>query len=77
MNVLAARSAITEPRPPAASRRVVHRARGSSHGPITRLVSPSDLGELIKPFVFLDHSRAGGGAVHSITSVQFVVGHAA
>jgi redox-sensitive bicupin YhaK (pirin superfamily) len=30
------------------------RTRGSSHGPITRLVSPGDVGELIKPFVFLD-----------------------
>ena len=31
-------------------------ARGATTGgPITRLVSPSDLGELIKPFVFLDH----------------------
>ena len=38
-----------------ATRRVVHRTRGQSHGPITRLVSPSDVGQLIKPFVFLDH----------------------
>ena len=38
------------------SRRIVHRTRGNSHGgPITRLVSPSDVGELIKPFVFLDY----------------------
>ena len=36
-----------------AVRRVV-RSDGGSHGPITRLVSPSDLGELLKPFVFLD-----------------------
>ncbi|MGH9723102.1 MAG: pirin family protein [Bryobacteraceae bacterium] len=36
-------------------RRVVHRTRGQAHGPITRLVSPSDAGELIKPFVFLDY----------------------
>jgi redox-sensitive bicupin YhaK (pirin superfamily) len=35
-------------------RAIVHRTRGQTHGPITRLVSPSDLGELIKPFVFLD-----------------------
>ncbi len=35
-------------------RRVVLRTRGIRHGPITRLVSPSDIGELIKPFVFLD-----------------------
>jgi redox-sensitive bicupin YhaK (pirin superfamily) len=39
----------------AGSRRIVHRTRGNSHGPITRLVSPSDVGELIKPFVFLDY----------------------
>ena len=36
-------------------RRVTYRTRGHSHGAITRLVSPSDAGELIKPFVFLDY----------------------
>jgi redox-sensitive bicupin YhaK (pirin superfamily) len=36
------------------TRAVVLRTRGRRHGPITRLVSPSDIGELIKPFVFLD-----------------------
>ena len=36
-------------------RRIAYRTRGHSHGPITRLVSPSDVGELIKPFVFLDY----------------------
>ena len=41
----------TEARP----RRVAYRTRGRSHGPITRLVSPSDVGQLIKPFVFLDY----------------------
>jgi redox-sensitive bicupin YhaK (pirin superfamily) len=35
-------------------REIVYRTRGHTHGPITRLVSPSDLGELLKPFVFLD-----------------------
>lgn len=35
-------------------RDIVYRTRGRAHGPITRLVSPSDLGEVIKPFVFLD-----------------------
>ena len=39
----------------ASARSITHRTRGSSHGPITRLVSPSDVGELIKPFVFLDY----------------------
>jgi redox-sensitive bicupin YhaK (pirin superfamily) len=36
------------------ARRIVFRTRGSTHGAITRLVSPSDVGEMIKPFVFLD-----------------------
>jgi redox-sensitive bicupin YhaK (pirin superfamily) len=36
------------------TRAIVHRTRGSAHGPITRLVSPGDLGEFLKPFVFLD-----------------------
>ena len=40
---------------PASARRIVLRSSGHTHGPITRLVSPSDIGELIKPFVFLDH----------------------
>ena len=40
--------------PGVAARRIVHQTRGQTHGPITRLVSPSDLGELLKPFVFLD-----------------------
>ena len=35
-------------------RRIARRTRGRSHGPITRLMSPSDLGALLKPFVFLD-----------------------
>src|SRR5216117_914891 len=37
-----------------AARRIVHRTPGQKHGPITRLASPGDLGELMKPFVFLD-----------------------
>jgi redox-sensitive bicupin YhaK (pirin superfamily) len=35
-------------------RKIIHRSTGQRHGPVTRLVSPGDLGELIKPFVFLD-----------------------
>jgi redox-sensitive bicupin YhaK (pirin superfamily) len=35
-------------------RRIARRTRGQNHGPITRLMSPSDLGQLLKPFVFLD-----------------------
>jgi redox-sensitive bicupin YhaK (pirin superfamily) len=37
------------------ARQIVLATSGRQHGPITRLVSPSDVGELIKPFVFLDH----------------------
>ena len=43
----------------ARARRVTYRTRGHSQGPITRLVSPSDVGELIKPFVFLDYFEIG------------------
>jgi redox-sensitive bicupin YhaK (pirin superfamily) len=41
---------------PSAPRAIVLRSSGDQHGPIRRLVSPSDIGELIKPFVFLDHA---------------------
>lgn len=50
-------AAILSPRPAAvaAARPIVHRTRGRRHGPIVRLASPSDVGQLIKPFVFLDY----------------------
>jgi redox-sensitive bicupin YhaK (pirin superfamily) len=35
-------------------REIVYRSRGRRHGPITRLMSPGDLGQVLKPFVFLD-----------------------
>ena len=41
----------------AGARQIALTTRGRRHGPITRLVSPSDIGELIKPFVFLDHAE--------------------
>jgi redox-sensitive bicupin YhaK (pirin superfamily) len=41
----------------ASTRRIVLKTRGHRHGPITRLMSPSDIGERIKPFVFLDHAE--------------------
>jgi redox-sensitive bicupin YhaK (pirin superfamily) len=40
------------------SRPIVLRTRGQSHGALTRLVSPGDVGQLIKPFVFLDYFEA-------------------
>ena len=39
-------------------RGIVHLTAGHTHGPITRLTSPGDLGELVKPFVFLDYFEA-------------------
>src|SRR5438874_13480092 len=42
------------------ARQIVYRTRGSVGGPIARLMSPSDLGQLIKPFVFLDHFNFEG-----------------
>jgi len=35
-------------------REIAYRTPGGTPGPITRLMSPSDLGEIVKPFVFLD-----------------------
>lgn len=37
------------------ARAVAQTTRGSRHGFIRRMVSPGDLGEAMKPFVFLDH----------------------
>lgn len=39
-------------------RKIALRTRGHAHGAITRLASPGDVGELIKPFIFLDHFEA-------------------
>jgi redox-sensitive bicupin YhaK (pirin superfamily) len=40
------------------ARMIVQRTRGRQQGPTIRLMSPSDLGELLKPFVFLDFFEA-------------------
>jgi redox-sensitive bicupin YhaK (pirin superfamily) len=50
------------PRAEETSRQIALRTRGHSHGPITRLVSPGDVAELIKPFVFLDYFEADPAA---------------
>src|ERR1700722_8542511 len=34
--------------------RIARCTRGNTHGPVPRLMSPSDFGQLLKPFVFLD-----------------------
>ena len=44
--------------PKASSRPIVLRTRGHAHGAVTRLVSPGDIGQAIKPFVFLDYFEA-------------------
>ena len=38
-------------------RRIALLASGRRHGPITRLVTPWDIGELTKPFIFLDYAE--------------------
>ena len=42
---------------PTSARSIVLRTAGRKRGPITRLMSPSDIGEMLKPFVFLDHAE--------------------
>ncbi len=44
-------------------RPIIHRTSGQTHGPITRLMSPGDLGGSLKPFVFLDLFDNGGRAL--------------
>ena len=58
MNTTATLERISTPTIGGIARPVVFRTSGRRHGSITRLVSPSDVGELIKPFVFLDHAEA-------------------
>lgn len=48
MNTASVRVASTE-------RQITYRTAGRRHGAITRVVSPGDVGELIKPFIFLDY----------------------
>lgn len=36
-----------------ATRHLTQRGNGHGHGPVVRLMSPSELGQIIKPFVFL------------------------
>jgi redox-sensitive bicupin YhaK (pirin superfamily) len=49
---------VAQPTAAHTQRRVAHRTGGRRHGPIVRLMSPSDLGEVVKPFVFLDFFEA-------------------
>ena len=47
-------------------RKIATRTRGHGHGPITRLMSPSDLGQVVKPFVFLDIFDARGPVLQAL-----------
>src|SRR3954469_1495041 len=53
----------------ARERSIAGRTKGPRHGPSTRLMIPGDLGEHVKPFVFLDYFetegfQGGGFAAH-------------
>ena len=52
MSAVAALQAIARP--------IVHKTRGQTHGMVTRLMSPGDLGQHLKPFIFLDLFDNGG-----------------
>src|SRR6478736_5493434 len=43
-------------------RKIIYRTRGTNHGPLVRLMSPGDIGQMLKPFVFLDHFDLRGGS---------------
>jgi hypothetical protein len=49
-----------------AGRAIVTRTAGRQHGPVKRLVSPSDLGDVLKPFVFLDYFDSSVEAEHAL-----------
>lgn len=49
-------------------REITYRTRGHGEGFIARLMSPSDLGEYLKPFVFLDIFTADAEIVRAFTS---------
>ena len=71
-----ARSSVT-----AGSRRVALLANGRRHGPITRLITPWDIGELTRPFVLLNYAEVarrsrplfGIHAPSSIRTLTFVL----
>ena len=54
---------------PTQQRAIAQRTRGTGTGPITRLMSPSDLGQVLKPFVFLDIFDAQGPIIHAMSGM--------
>lgn len=63
-------SPVAQPMPALTQRRVAHRTRGRRLGPIVRLMSPSDLGEVVKPFVFLDLFEADMGQMRDAMALH-------
>jgi redox-sensitive bicupin YhaK (pirin superfamily) len=55
-------SALVSNRP----RQIAHRTCGRRHGHVTRLMSPSDLGQVLKPFVFLDFFDTAANAMSTL-----------
>jgi redox-sensitive bicupin YhaK (pirin superfamily) len=59
---------VETPRITTTERGIAYRTKGRGGGPITRLMSPGHVGEMVKPFVFLDHfdfsGPSDGGQVH-------------
>ncbi|MCU1716231.1 pirin family protein [Pseudomonas sp. 5P_3.1_Bac2] len=51
------------------ARPIIHITKGLKHGPITRLMSPSDLGQIVKPFVFLDLFDVSGPSVPALSGM--------
>jgi hypothetical protein len=61
----------------AAARRITHRTRGQTHGPITRLVSPSDLGEPVSAGELVIFDESGTELeIHAKSAARFVLGSA-
>lgn len=54
---------------PPTPRRIERRTRGRGGGPITRLMSPSDLGQVVKPFVFLDIFDANRATIQAMADM--------
>lgn len=58
---------------PAGSRRIALLRSGRRHGPITRLITPWDIGELTQPFVYLCYSELAPGS-RTVVGVQPGIG---
>ncbi len=75
MDAISKKPSFTDPKL-IAERKILYRTKGKTHGGITRLVSPSDIGELIKPFVFLDlfklHAKGPGMNMHPHSGIATI-----